>query len=368
MRRIAMIVLLLAVVAAGAGATWWWNHREAPSNQLVLYGNIDLRQVELPFNDSERIAEVLVQEGDHVRKGQVLARLDTGRLEPQVAQAQAQVAAQRQVVERLHNGSRPEEIAQARANVESAKADAANARRQYERVKRLFDQSHGQAVSQQDVDNAQAAAEIADAKLVANQKALELSILGPRKEEIAENEARLRAQEAQFAYLCRQLADAQLKAPTDAVVRTRLMEPGEMSSPQKPVYSLAIVNPKWVRAYVSEVDLGKVHPGATASVAVDSFPDRRFEGWIGFISPVAEFTPKTVQTDELRTSLVYEVRVFVKDASDDLRLGMPASVYLAQGQPPGQPAASSPSSAPRAAASPATAPESMPQSPAGNLR
>jgi HlyD family secretion protein len=122
-------------------------------------------------------------------------------------------------------------------------------------------------------------------------------------------------------------------APTDAVVRTRLMEPGEMASPQKPVFSLAITNPKWVRAYVSERDLGRVHPGMRAQVAVDSFPERRFEGWVGFISPVAEFTPKPVQTTELRTSLVYEVRVFVKDAADDLRLGMPATVYLPEHSP-----------------------------------
>jgi HlyD family secretion protein len=101
-----------------------------------------------------------------------------------------------------------------------------------------------------------------------------------------------------------------------------------MVSPQKPVFSLAIIDPKWVRAYVSEPDLGKVRPGMTATVAVDSFPDRRFDGWVGFVSPVAEFTPKTVQTEELRSSLVYEVRVFVKDEADHLRLGMPATVYL----------------------------------------
>ena len=111
-------------------------------------------------------------------------------------------------------------------------------------------------------------------------------------------------------------------------MRTRILEPGDMASPQKPVFTLAITDPKWVRAYVSEPDLGKVHPGMAASVAVDSFPNRRFDGWVGFISSVAEFTPKSVQTEELRTSLVYEVRVFVKDPSDELRLGMPATVYL----------------------------------------
>jgi HlyD family secretion protein len=99
------------------------------------------------------------------------------------------------------------------------------------------------------------------------------------------------------------------------------MEPGEKASPQRPVFSLAITDPKWVRAYVAEPDLGKLRIGMTASVVVDSFPDRRFEGWVGFVSPVAEFTPRTVQTEELRTSLVYEVRVFVKDPSDQLHLG-----------------------------------------------
>jgi HlyD family secretion protein len=184
------------------------------------------------------------------------------------------------------------------------------------------------AVSKEDLDNAKAALDVAEAKLAVNQKALDLVLIGPRKEDIAQAEAQLRANEAQLAFLRRQLADAELLAPTVAVVRTRLMEPGEMASPQKPVFSLAITDPKWVRAYVSEPDLGKVQPGTTASVMVDSFPDQRFEGWVGFISPVAEFTPKPVQTSELRTSLVYEVRVFVKDPSDVLRLGMPATVYL----------------------------------------
>ena len=151
---------------------------------------MDLRQVLLAFNDSERIVAVLVQEGDRVHRGQVLARLDTSRLEPQVAQADAQVAAQRQVVERLHNGSRPEEIAQAKANVESAKADAANARLEYDRNRRLI---ASRAVSQQDLDNAQAVWEVAKAKLAVNQKALELAVAGPRQEDVAQAEAQLRA-------------------------------------------------------------------------------------------------------------------------------------------------------------------------------
>src|SRR5215831_15197263 len=174
MKRVVLIVVLLAVAGAAVSVPWWLIHRHQTAQGLTLYGNVDLRQVELAFNNSERIAEVLVQEGDHVRRGQVLARLDTSRLEPQVAQAEAQAAAQRHVVERLHHGSRPEEIAQARANVESAKADVTNARRQYERLKTLLERSAGGAVSQQDIDNAKAVLDVAEAKLVVTQKARDL--------------------------------------------------------------------------------------------------------------------------------------------------------------------------------------------------
>lgn len=331
MRRSLLISVLLAVVAGAAGWRWWVNRQEAAPSELVIYGNIDLRQVELAFNNSERIAAVLVQEGDRVKRGQVVARLDTSRLEPMVAQVAAQVEAQRQAVARLKNGSRPEEIAQARANVESAKADLANAEQHYNRLKKLAPQM---AVSQDELLAAKAALDVSQAKLAVSQRVLDLAVIGPRQEDILQAEAQLKANEAQLAFLRQQLADAQLIAPSDAVVRSRLMEPGEMATPQKPVYSLAIVDPKWVRAYVDEQNLGKLHPGMTASVAVDSFKNESFGGWVGFISPVAEFTPKQVQTPELRTSLVYEVRVFVKDPGDNLRLGMPATVTLPLGQGP----------------------------------
>jgi HlyD family secretion protein len=327
MNRKILVAALAAIVIVAGGAYWLMRPSSAPKD-IVLYGNVDLRQVDLPFNGTERIAAVLVQEGDRVHQGQILARLETKRLEPQVAQAKAQAAAQQAAVDRLHNGSRPEEVAQARAALDSAKADAENARRQAERFRSLIAASGGRAASQQDLDNANAALDVANAKVVSQQKALDLAVVGPRKEDVAQAEAQLQAQQAQLALLTQQLADANLAAPVDAVIRSRLMEPGEMASPQKPVFTLAITDPKWVRAYVAETDLGKIRSGESASIGVDSFPNRRFEGWIGFISPVAEFTPKTVQTEELRSSLVYEIRVFVKDPDDQLRLGMPATVFL----------------------------------------
>jgi HlyD family secretion protein len=324
-RRIVILALVFGILGGGA---WWYAHRTPAGDDLALYGNVDLRQVTLAFNGSQRIAEVLFEEGAQVRKGQVLARLDTGRLAPQVAQAQAQLASQQAVLDRLRNGSRPEEVAQGRANLVAAEAEALNARRQYERQRALVQRA---VASEQAVDEAKAAADSADAKVDVARKSLDLLIAGTRQEEIAQAEAQLRASQSQLELLRQELVDAELKAPTDATVRSRLMEPGEMASPIRPVFSLATTDPKWVRAYVSATGLGRVRSGMKAGITTDTFPDRVLEGWVGFISPVAEFTPKTVQTTELRTSLVYEVRVFVKDPDNILRLGMPASVKLIEG-------------------------------------
>lgn len=342
MSRSARVALLLVSAALGVGVLWWLLGHRHGAGELTLFGNIDQREIELPFNGSERIAEVLALEGDHVKQGQLLARLDTSRLDAQFARAQADVAAQQQAVERLHRGNRPEEIAQARANEASAAADAGNARAQYERLQALSSSSSGRAVSRQDMDSAATALATADARLDVSRKALALEVLGPRKEDIAQGEAQLRADEAQLALVRQQLKDAELRAPVDAVVRSRIVEPGEISSPQKAAFTLAIINPKWVRAYVSESELGAVREGMPAAVSVDAFPGRRFPAWVGFISPTAEFTPKSVETTELRASLVYEVRVFVRDPQDELRLGMPATVHLTRAAAAAPPPAGAP--------------------------
>ncbi len=331
MSRTARLTLLLVVVLAIAAVLWWQFGRPQAPRSLLLYGNIDLRQIDLPFNDSERVAAVLVQEGDHVKAGQLLARLDTSRLEPQVAKAQAQVAAQQQALLRLQRGNRPEEIAEARANVAAASADAANAQAQLQRLQSLSERSSGRALSRQDLDAAKEAADAAQARLTENQKALTLEQIGPRREDIAQADAQLRADQADLALAQQNLANAELRAPLDTVVRARLTEPGDMSSPQQPAFTLAIIDPKWVRAYVDETDLGGIREGLCAHVTVDSFPGRDFDGWVGYISPLAEFTPKNVETTQLRSSLVYEVHVFVNDPQDALRLGMPATVKVLGG-------------------------------------
>ncbi|MGA3158311.1 MAG: HlyD family efflux transporter periplasmic adaptor subunit [Steroidobacteraceae bacterium] len=320
--------MVLLAIAIGFGLGRIGSSSGKDQNLLVLYGNVDLREIDLSFNDSERIAEVLVQEGATVTRGQVLARLDTSRLKPQADAAQAEVDAQLAVVEKLHHGSRPQEIAQAQATVAAARADQINAQQQWTRLTALTQLSAGRAISEQDLESAKDAMDSAQAHLQLAEKSLDLSIVGPRKEDIAQGEAQLRASKAQLELLRQELGDSELIAPSDAVVRSRLLEPGDMASPQKPVLNLALLDPKWVRAYVAETDLGRIHAGMKATVSSDSFPGRSFPGWVGFIASTAEFTPKSVETVELRSSLVYEIRVFVQDPQDAMRLGMPATVQL----------------------------------------
>ncbi|HHH35906.1 MAG TPA: HlyD family efflux transporter periplasmic adaptor subunit, partial [Gammaproteobacteria bacterium] len=129
-------------------------------------------------------------------------------------------------------------------------------------------------------------------------------------------------------------ADAFLKAPAAGVIRNRILQPGDMASPQSPVLTLALTTPVWVRAYLPESDLGRVAPGMRAWILTDSYPEKRYKGWVGYISPTAEFTPKNVETPELRTRLVYQVRVFACNPEGELRLGMPATVVIPLDQPP----------------------------------
>jgi HlyD family secretion protein len=320
-----------AVVLALAAAGWYWWHVQHPQrdpNVLVLYGNVDLRQVSLAFNASERIARLDVDEGQRVRAGQVLGELDTRTLSLRLDQARAQAEAQRQVLRRLKAGSRPEELAQARANTAAVQADADLAQRQLERLQAAWRESNGRAVSRQDLDSATAKARAAAARLESVRKAQQLVQTGPRSEDVAQADAQLNAARADIALTERQLAEARLTTPIDATVRARLMEPGDMASPQRPVYTLAVTDPKWVRAWISEADLGRIRPGMAASIAIDSLPGQALPGRIGYISSAAEFTPKTVQTEELRTALVYEVRVLADDRADRLRMGMPATVRI----------------------------------------
>ncbi|MFT3762107.1 MAG: efflux RND transporter periplasmic adaptor subunit [Pseudoxanthomonas sp.] len=315
------LALVLALPACGR------NNGDA----LVLHGNVDIRQVSLAFDGSGRVGEMKVDEGDAVKAGQVLATLDTQTLALQAEQAQAQIGVQQQNLLRLKNGARPQELAQARSSLSAAQAEAARAQKDLARLQDIADNTSGRGVSAQELDRSRAAVQVANAQAAQQQDALRLTEIGPRKEDIAAAEAQLKASEAQLALLQHQVSQGQLIAPSDAVVRSRLLEPGDMATPQRPAYALALTEPKWVRVYVGEPDLGKVKPGQSARVTTDSAPDKPIAGKVGYISSVAEFTPKSVQTEELRTSLVYEVRVIVEDKDNALRLGQPATVVLETG-------------------------------------
>lgn len=326
MKRKALIVLVLALLAA-AGVWFFYLRPPAADNAaLVLYGNVDIRQVDLGFRVGGRIAEMRLEEGDPVSVGDVLATLDRKPFEDEVRLAEAEVAAQAATLRKFEAGSRPAEIAQARALVAERQAVLQNAILSLRRREQLVRDGH---VSQQAYDDALAQKTEAEARLQSAQEALDLALEGFREEDIATARANLQTAEARLARRRTDLEDTVLLAPAGGVILSRIQEPGAIVSAGSPVYTVSLADPVWVRAYVTEPDLGRIHPGMKATVTTDSAPDRHYEGHIGFISPVAEFTPKTVETADLRTDLVYRLRVIVDDPDQGLRQGMPVTVNLA---------------------------------------
>lgn len=314
---------VLLLLASGAVLVARWD-RGDPS-ELTLYGNIEVREVDVAFNEGDRIIAMHVEEGDSVEAGQLLAEIDASRLEHAMLTTEAKVAAQRAVVARFERGSRPEEIKRARAEVAAAEAELADARATHERQKKLL---QANAASQQIADDARAAHLGAQARLEVARENLRLAVEGPRSEDVDAARAQLRADENALELAQHRLADTKLYAPAAGTVLTRILEPGAVVLSNSPVYTLALLDPIWVRAYVSESDLGRVFPGMKAEIVNDSFPDRSHAGWVGFISPTAEFTPKPVETPDLRTSLVYRTRIYVRNPDRTLRQGMPVTVHL----------------------------------------
>lgn len=320
-------VLFLAACLLGLAAYLYHAFcQQDNQEELVLQGNVDVREVSLAFRQSDRILEMMAEEGDRVQKGQVLARLDTQELKLQLQRLNAEIAAQQSTVDKLHNGTRPEEIRQAEGNLRQAQAAAEHAAGVYQRKRDIYTSIAG--ISQQELDNAYHDMEAKQANMSVAEAALQEAKAGPRQEDIAGAEAGLQAlrnEQLRYIYL---LSQYELQAPDDGVIRSRLLEAGDMASPSKPVFKLSLPGKKWVRAYVPETELGRVYEGQQARVYIDSLPGKAIGGQVGYISGTAEFTPKNVQTEELRTSLVYEVRVYVDDADNVLRLGMPATVRI----------------------------------------
>ena len=343
MKKKSPVIYILIVMAAAAAAFFYIKNGRSrdQGGNITIYGNVDIREVQLSFDAQGRITSMPVQEGEHVKKGQLLAEIDRERYQAALKELEGELAAQRAVVEKLHAGSRPQEIEQARAEMRAVKAELEDAVKTLNRLKRL---QARQFVSRQALDQAQARVDATRQHLKAAQQTLRLLEIGPRKEDIQAAEARLQALEAKAALARKNLADTWLYAPDDGTIRDRILEPGDMAFPSRPVYTLALDNPVWVRAYLPEPLLGRVKPGARAWVTTDSYPGKRYKGWVGYISPTAEFTPRNVETPELRTRLVYQVRVYVCNPEGELRLGMPATVEIEEsagegGQSPAGPEA-----------------------------
>lgn len=269
-------LLLLVAVAVIAGSGYWYyreKQKEArsASGPIVVYGNVDIRDVSLGFRVPGRIAQVLCEEGDRVAKGQVLAVLDKQPFTDDVA---------------LYTALLEE------AEVTRNKAEKPFLRRaQLTRIG---------AISAEERDDAEAARDEAQAKV--------------------------KSAGARLAQALTSLKDTEILAPDDGIILTRVREPGAVVASGETVYSLALDTPVWVRTYIDEPNLGNVFPGQRAIVHTDS--GREYEGHVGFISPQAEFTPKTVETAQLRSDLVYRLRVIVANPDKSLRQGMPVTVRI----------------------------------------
>jgi HlyD family secretion protein len=324
MKKLIPIVLLVAVVA---GTAWWWWHRDKATENgtLRLYGNVDIRETQLGFRVAGRIQELIPEEGDIVHAGDVLARLDDAPYRRDAEAAAASVESAKARLQLLEAGNRPQEVTQARAVVREREVTAANAERVYKRQEELLS---GRAISQQERDDAEALYREAEARLNSSRAQLSLLEAGFREEEIVQARAELARAKAAAAASDLRVADSVLKAPVEGVVLTRAQEPGTFVGAGASVITLSLRKPVWVRAYVSEPTLGRVPPGTPVRVFTDSRPGHAYAGKVGFVSPRAEFTPKTVETPELRTSLVYRVRIVVTDPDEQLLQGMPVTVEV----------------------------------------
>jgi HlyD family secretion protein len=322
-KRFAVLIAVAAIAVGG----WFLYQRYVSDNrpQAVFYGNVDIREVTLGFRVGGRVARMRFNEGDEVKAGDLLAELDKEPFKEELALRKAQVSEAQAKLAKLEAGTRPQEIERARADVEAREAALENARAKYGRLETLVRRDFA---SQARYDNAVEQLKRAKAALRSAKEALALAIEGPRQEDIAAAEAALDAAQAQKEAAQTALEDASLHAPEGGVVLTRAVEPGTIVSEGAPVYTLSLSAPVWVRAYVPEPQLGLVSPGTPVEVITDTRPDAPYEGQVGFVSPVAEFTPKSVETPELRADLVYRFRVVVRNPDDALRQGMPVTVRL----------------------------------------
>lgn len=322
-KPVVLILAVVVIVALIGGGTWWYQSRQ--NNGLTLYGNVDIRTVNMSFRVGGRLQSLTVDEGDAIKQGQTLGQLDQAPYENALMQAKANVATAQAQYDLMMAGYRAEEIAQAAASVKQAQAAYDYAQSYLQRQQGLWNQK---LLSANDLENARSSRDQALATLKSAQDKLSQYRAGNRPQEIAQAKANLEQAQAQLAQSTLDLHDTVLTAPSDGTLLTRAVEPGSMLSAGSTVLTLSLTRPVWVRAYVDEKNLNQAQPGREILLYTDGRPNKPYHGKIGFVSPTAEFTPKTVETPDLRTDLVYRLRIIVTDADDSLRQGMPVTLQF----------------------------------------
>ena len=330
MKTVAKAVVLLIIAAAVAAFLYQREQKkksEPVSDSLTYYGNIEIRRVNLSFRVAGKIADVLAEEGESLTKGQTFAKLDAEPLEVDVQLAQAALDQARAALEKAENGARKQELEEARAQADECRATLELAEADLSRNENLIGKN---AVSQSGYDASLSTRNVAKARLAKALANLELLEEGTRQEDLAAARASVAQAEAALARAKIAFQDAVLQAPNDGVVLTRVAEPGAIVAAGQTVATLSVRDVVWVYIFVEEPDLGKVAPGVEVEITTDS-SEKSYVGHVGYVSPEAEFTPKTVETPNLRTNLVYRARIVVETPDLGLRQGAPVSVKIPLG-------------------------------------
>jgi len=321
-----LIAVILVIIAAGvAGKVWYARAARAPEPP-TFYGNVDIHDVTLAFRIGGRVETVSKKEGDRVEAGEPIARLEDAPYRVALEQARSAVDVSRAQLARVEAGSRREDISEARALLSERQATA---RRAEDALQRSTQLASSGAVTEQSLVDARSAAEQAQAAVKAAEAATTRVVSGARQVDVVVARAQVAQAEAAVATAELSLTDTELKSSTAGVVVTRAIEPGAIVAAGSPALVVAFVDPVWIRAYAAEADLGHLAPGTAVDVFTDARPGRPYRGQVGYVAAQAEFTPKNVETAELRSSLVYRFRVVVTAHDDGLRQGMPVTVRLA---------------------------------------
>lgn len=328
MKKRLLIVLVLSLLIGGGYGIWRY-HLVGAQNEngeaLFLYGNVEIRRVNLGFRVPGRISELLYEEGDFIEKGKIIARLDREPYEDAHAVASAQVESALENYEKMEAGNRPQEIEQARATLHERIASLDVLESDFKRARELV---QTQVVAEQEYETVQARRNEAIARRKLAEENLNLLIEGFRKEDIAIAKARYSESLAHLKKAQTDLNDTEMICPNDGILLTRVEEVGSVVNTGQIIATLSLKDAIWVYVYVPETVYGKVFPGMKAEIYTDARPGTPYRGQVGFRSPEAEFTPKNVETTELRTNLVYRVRILVENNGDELPQGLPVSVKL----------------------------------------